>query len=71
MQVAAVAVASVAVHRIAVVEKPDAVPATLSAAGYAVRFEAARPSVVAAFEAVANLSLIHISPAHSTGPVLT
>lgn len=54
MLVAAVAVASVAVHRIAVVEKPDAVPATLSAAGYAVRFEAARPSVVAAFEAVAN-----------------
>ena len=60
MRVAAVAVASVAVHRIAVVGKPDAVtawavvvPATLSAVGSAVRFEAVRPSVVAAFEAVA------------------
>ena len=61
MQVAAVAVA---VHRIAVVGKPDAVlvwavvvPATLSAVGSAVRFEAVRPSVVAAFEAVANTAV--------------
>ena len=54
MYVAAVAVASVAVHRIAVVEKPDAVQvwavavtATLSAAGSAVRLEAVRSSVSA------------------------